>query len=85
MKTKAEIKEKISGLRHNRDIVKKLPNSEPYVFAQNGSIRALEWVLGYKRKRMFWCTGCRLAHQGLKCPKCKNARPTEGIKGENDD
>ena len=77
MKSKAEIRAKIKCLRTYRNHAQRLQNTEGYIFLSNGAIRALEWVLGYKRKDLFWCFECGVLHQNLKCPKCGNERQHE--------
>jgi len=72
MKSQAEIKEMIKKLSTNRNYAQGLPNTEGYIFASNGAIQALEWILGYKRKDHYWCFGCGIFHNDLKCPKCGN-------------
>lgn len=72
MRTKAEIKAKIRAVRKIRNDAQQYTTTEGFVFLSNGAIKALEWVLGYKRKPSFWCFRCRLLHTGLKCPKCGN-------------
>lgn len=73
MKTKGEIRVKIKQLRTQRDAAKPLPSTQGYLSLSNAAIRALEWVLGYKRKPLFWCYQCALLHNNLKCPRCGNA------------
>jgi len=72
MKTKNVIRARIKRLRVRRDDAKQFTGTEGYVFLCNGAIRALEWILGYKRKPQFWCYRCALLHNNLKCPKCGN-------------
>jgi ribosomal protein S27AE len=73
MKTKTEIKNKIKQLRHDRDLKPdNLSNYHFYKECMNAEINALQWALGYKSTRRYWCTGCGISHQNLKCPKCGN-------------
>ena len=73
MKTKTEIKNKIKQLRHDRDLKPdNLSNYHFYKKCMNAEINALQWALGYKSTRRYWCTGCGISHQNLKCPKCGN-------------
>jgi rubrerythrin len=71
MKTKTEIKNKIKQLRQDREIK---PADKTYMQfykeAVNAEIRALEWALGYKINRRYWCSGCGISHEYLQCPKC---------------
>ena len=73
MKTKTEIKNKIKQLRIDRDI--KHYNKTYMRFykeAVNAEIATLKWVLEFKASRRYWCSGCGISHQNLKCPKCGN-------------
>jgi len=70
MKTKNAIRAKIKQFRITRNDAQQFEGTEGYVFLTNGAIKALEWVLGYKRKPQFWCFRCALLHNNLKCPKC---------------
>jgi ribosomal protein S27AE len=82
MKTKTEIKNKIKQIRQDRDI--KPDNTLSYPFykeCMNAEILALKWALGYKIPRMYWCSGCGISHQNLKCPKCGN----DNYLGNHDD
>ena len=73
MKTKTEIKNKIKQLRHDRDLKPdNLSNYHFYKECMNAEINALQWALGYKTSRRYWCSGCGISHQNLKCPKCGN-------------
>ena len=73
MKTKTEIKNKIKQLRHDRDLKPdNLSNYHFYKECMNAEINALQWALGYKSTRRYWCTDCGISHQNLKCPKCGN-------------
>lgn len=72
MKTRGEIKDKIKALRNLRNDALQFSGTEGYVFLTNGGIKALEWILGYKRPPSWWCYRCALLHRGLKCPKCSN-------------
>ena len=73
MKTKTEIKNKIKQLRHDRDLKPdNLSNYHFYKECTNAEINALQWALGYKSTRRYWCTDCGISHQNLKCPKCGN-------------
>ncbi len=74
MKTKGEIREKIRQFRIFRNDAQQLEGAEGYVFLCNGAIKAMEWVLDYKRKPQFWCCRCTLLHNNLKCPKCGGGR-----------
>ena len=73
MKTKTEIKNKIKQLRQDREIKPQNTKYERfYREAVNAEINALRWTLGYKTTRRYWCSGCGISHQNLKCPKCGN-------------
>ena len=72
MKTRNEIRAKIKQLRAERNYAQQFETTEGLVFLKNGAIKALEWILGYKRKPQFWCFHCALLHNNLKCPKCGN-------------
>ena len=72
MKTKNVIRGKIKRLRIVRNDAQQFEGAEGYVFLLNGAIKALEWVLEYKRKPQFWCLRCALLHDNLKCPQCGN-------------
>jgi len=72
MKTKGEIRARIKKFRIARNDAKQFDGTEGYVFLNNGAIKALEWVLGFKRKPQWWCYRCALLHTGLKCPRCGN-------------
>ena len=82
MKTKTEIRNKIKQLRHDRDLKPdNLSNYHFYKECMNAEINALQWALGYKSTRRYWCTGCGISHQNLKCPKCGN----DTYLGDHDD
>jgi hypothetical protein len=71
MKTKTEIKNKIKQLRHDRDLKPdNLSNYHFYKECMNAEINALQWALGYKSTRRYWCTGCGISYEYLQCPKC---------------
>lgn len=72
MKTKAEIRAKIKDIRALRNYFQQFKNTEGAVFLCNGSIRGLQWSLDYKLKKQWWCHGCALLHNNLKCPICGN-------------
>lgn len=77
MKTKAEIKEKIKQIRINRDDSKYIPNRKYYVLALNMAIYGLEWAMGYKVPKTYWCSACALPHRNIRCPICGNATVRE--------
>ncbi len=70
MRTKKEIRARIKIIRTTRNEVKQIKNAEGYILLSNVTVRALKWVLGYKRKPQYWCTSCSLFHYNLKCPHC---------------
>lgn len=66
MRTKTQIKERITVIQHDRDAY----SGRLYKQTMNAEINTLRWVLGYKNTERYWCTYCLLAHQNIKCPKC---------------
>ena len=77
MKTKAEVLEAINTIRRMRGTFHSHRQHNAVAIC-DGQIRALHWILGYKRVfNWYWCSGCQKTHRGLKCPKCGNERLLE--------
>ena len=71
---KKDILKTIKALRNCRNEAKQSQNTEGYVFLCEGAVKALEWVLNYKRPRKYWCFKCGILHTNLRCPKCGNEK-----------
>lgn len=74
MKTKTEIRNKITQINQQKKLTKLINNPARNIYIQliNQQILALKWVLGYKIQPTYFCPDCLLAHKGLTCPRCNN-------------
>jgi len=81
MKTKTQIKTQIAKSRQWKiDAKQSLKrNGIPLTRCRNAfamadvTIQVLQWVLGYKMNRHYYCSKCQLRHLNPQCPQCGSA------------